>query len=272
MDDGSIIPSKEDEAAAEAFRSAFPDGLPPARPAAGSAIVRFFPLEVEHLQALATANAAGNVIGITTEPRQKMSRTHHRLAQLLAMGMEVGRAAVVCNYAPAVVSILRSDPLFMELEHYYSLQVNDEFQTVIQQMADLHEDVIAEIRTRLENDPNQFTISSLTELFKSLSDRVGHGPTSNINAKVATLHVTPDDLTRIKAAPAAPTDQRNGQVGQLTEADRQSLNSVFTLSARDVTPAVRPQRLGEGEGTGLREAGDNEVDQGVVVSPDGAIS
>lgn len=271
MDDGSPLPPKEDEAAAAAFRAAFPNGLPPARPAAGSAIVRHFPLEAQHLQAIADANTAGVVLGLSAEPRVKMSRTQHRLAQLLAMGMDPGRAGVVCNYNVSTVSILRSDPMFQELEHYYSLQVDDEFQTVIQQMADLHEDIVVEIRTRLENDPNQFSISAMTELFKALSDRVGHGPTSNINQKSAVLHVTPADLTRIKSTSAAPTDQRNGQTGQLSEADRQSLDSVFTLSANDVTPA-RPERIGEGEGTGLREAGDSEVDQGVVVPPDGAIS
>lgn len=263
MDDGTP-PSVEDEAAAEAFRAVFPNGLPGARPASGTAIVRFFPLETDHLKELAESNAAGEVLDVQNTPRQRMSRTHHRLAQLLAMGMDPGQAGIVCNYIPSTVSILRSDPLFQELEHYYSLQVGDEFRTVVELMADLHTDVVHELRDRLETNPSQFTVASLTELMTKLADRSGAGPTSNVNAHVTSLSLNGADLERIKSTPAPGARSGNGAAGQLSEEDRQSLNSVFTLSAGDVTLLPSPAQGTEGDGTGLREAGPSQVEDGVV--------
>lgn len=265
MDDGTP-PSAEDQVAAETFRAIFPNGLPGPRPASGTAIVRHFPLEPDHLAALANSNAAGEVLGVDPAPRLKMSRTHHRLAQLLAMGMDEGQAGFVCNYGPSTVSILRTDPLFQELEHYYSLQVEYEFQTVAQQMADLHEDVVNELRVRMEDNPQQFTIKTLTDLLTALADRTGHGPSSNVNANVNILAVNGADLERIKSTPSARSLRGDGQVGQLTEEDRQSLSGVFTLSADDVTLLPLDQGVGPSEGDGLREASPPQVEDGVVAN------
>lgn len=268
MDDGSLVPSREDELAAQAFKEIFPNGLPSARPAAGSAIVRTFPLSVDNLHALGTHVASGEKLSVETQGLRKTTTRHRRLAQLLAMGMEDGKAGLVCGYTATTVSILKSDPLFQELVDYYQLQVEEEFVGVAEAMAELHEDTIAELRDRLENNPSQFTVGSLTELMKALADRTGHGVQSNLNVKATTLSLNGADLERIKSTPTPGASRPFGSAGQLSEEDRRSLGSVFTLSANDVRIAS-PQGVGAGERERVREEGHPQAEDGVVANPGG---
>lgn len=249
------LPSREVELAADAFKSVFPDGLPPSRPAAGTAIETSFPLSEEHLMSLA---ANDSPMGVKAEPLKRVSQTHHRLAQLLAAGMDPGRAGIVCNYGPATVSILQTDPMFQELLAYYGSQVEDNWKDVVELMADLHLDVVEELRTRLEQNPSQFSIAAMTDLMKALSDRTGHGPTTNIQAAVVSL--TGADLERLKASAQPASRVASGQAGVLTEAGQR------LIEGRVVPPAdIHPDFAGEGwdtEGTGdgVREEGSSAHD------------
>lgn len=261
--DGSQA-SKPDPAVEDVFTSVFPHGLGgTGRNVSGSAIVGSYPLTEEHLAKLASHVESGASLGVTPESRAKMSRTHHRLAQFLANGMDEGKAGLLCNYNPATVSILKSDPMFQELVAYYAEQVDEAFVGVAEQMADLHDDVITELRKRLEEAPTQFTVPALTELHKALADRTGNGPTSNVNARVVAVSLNGDDIQRIKSTPAANTSDANRPTGVLTQANIRALEGVFTLSATDVAHGPPTQGEPPGPGVGLREANHQAPDDGV---------
>lgn len=256
--------SKPDPTVDEVFATVFPHGLGGSgRNQAGSAIVGSYSLTEQHLMQLAAHVDAGASLGVDQVSREKMSRTHHRLAQLLANGMNDGQAGILCNYGAATVSILKSDPMFQELLAYYSEQIDDAFVTVAEQMADLHEDTLHELRRRLEDNPKAFTPSVLIELHKALADRTGNGPTSNHNARVAIVSLNGDDIQRIKSTPAANASDANRPTGVLTQANIRALEGVFTLSATDVAHGPPTQGEPPGQGVGLREADDQAPDDGV---------
>lgn len=261
MENGPGVPlTATGDPADDALRAVFPDGLPPHRrpslPAGASAIVRTFPLERKHLEEWAAHIEKGTVLGVDyTTPLQSFSNTHHRIAQLLSMGMDPGRVAVICRVSREHISRLQSDPLFAEALAMYQDQVACEFTTVVQEMAALHEDVVVEIRNRLMENPKSVTIKELRELFVSLSDRVGHGPTSSHNVNSTTVSVTAEELQRIKNG-SIPTLPDVRPLPVLTAEDRATIEGVFTVTTPDPSADNGAEGLGEGEGVRVREEGE----------------
>jgi len=269
MDDGANpLPEQTDTAAEDALRAVFPDGLPPAQPSRGNPFVRSFSLDANHIATLKNHVESGEALGVdyNLAPLTKVSRTHHRLAQLLAMGMDEGKAAVVCRYSANRVSVLKSDPMFQELLAFYSSQVDEEFVTVAEEMAALHEDTVIELRQRLEENPQQFTVAQLTELMKALSDRTGHGPTSTTNLNAVAVTLNGADLQRIKASDAASRGAER-PLPVLSPEDRGTIEGVFTITARDVTPPNGAEGQPEGQGVRVRAEGEGLPEEGVAHDP-----
>lgn len=271
MDDGSInpVPSKEEELADEAFSSVFPNGLPPkGRPSSATAIVRSYPLGQEHLIQYAAHQESGDTLGVQPSQLARISRTHHRLAQLLANGMDPGKAGIICNYGAATVSILQSDPAFQELLAFYSDQVDDAFRTVVEEMADLHTDVVLEIRERLAVAPANFTASQLTDLMKALSDRTGNGPTSNVNSKQVSVVLSAADVAAIKAGGPVGLPPDGRQTIQLTPADFRALesNADPDASLRDSSPDGR-EGVSQNQGLPVRTEGHPGADEDLAEAP-----
>lgn len=200
------LPSLEEEleaAADDVFTQAFPLGLPPARGRNNgkSAIVMGFPLEASHLAKLADHAASGESLGVRNASLKDIRHTHHQLARLLALGVDEVKAARVCNYSPSRVSVLKSDPAFIEVLNYYSTQVDDAFVDVVETIKGLSLGALQELSKRLEEKPESLTNTHLIELSKAMLDRSGNGPssTTNVNARIATVSAT--EIARIKAGP-----------------------------------------------------------------------
>lgn len=250
MDDGSSRnPTSDADAADEAIRSVFPDGVPPAlgRVAKGNfPILSSEPLTEADLLALKGQLESGTNLGVTPPLLQRASTRHHRAAQFIAMGMEDAKVRVLCNYSEARLSILKSDPMFQEAIFYYAQQVEAEFVGVAEKMAELTDDLVEELVLRLERTPEAFTISQINELIKTLSDRSGNGPTTKLDAKVVHAVVTAEELARIRnGTNTASGDER--QARALSEENRRVIEGVFAVTARDVSAAPPPQ-LSEEEG------------------------
>lgn len=109
---------------------------------------------------------------------KRISERHHALARHIAGGMRLGEAAVVTGYDIARISILQSDPSFMDLVKFYKAEADVAYQDAHIAAAGLKLDVINELQERLEEHPEKFKTGELTELFKSLADRTGQGPSS----------------------------------------------------------------------------------------------
>jgi len=268
MDDGSYSPTREEELADEAFLSVFPNGVPSARPVANCAILSSFPLTPDHLAKLAVHVDSGQTLGVTATPRKRMSRVHHRVAQFLAGGMHPGRVALLCGLDIATVSILQSDPLFGELIEYYSSMVEDEFKTVVEEMADLNADVIGELRHRLDNAPDAFTVSQLLEAMKALSDRTGHGPSTNHNVRAVSVALSGADFARVKAPGSLPEPGAGRPPQALPDSAAQSLQGLFDLPPVLNARSVSSSPVSGSEGVCLGEEGEGPPADGL---PDPAV-
>jgi hypothetical protein len=131
--------------------------------------------------------ASGRTIGVKPVDLKAIRNTHHRLAQMLAVGVDETVAAKLCNYGVARVSILKSDPAFAELLAHYAADVREEWADFVSTAANLSMDVMQEIQKRLDETPEQFTIQTLNDTLKTIADRSGHAPvqkTQNVNINV----------------------------------------------------------------------------------------
>lgn len=146
-------------------------------------------LTTEHVEAARQHLATGATLGVRQSPLKALRHTHHRLAQLLATGVDEGVAAKLCNYDVSRVGILKSDPAFAELLSYYSDRVTQEWADFVSSAANLSLDSLQEIQRRLDENPDEFSVASLMELTKMLADRTGHAPVTksvsvNVNADI----------------------------------------------------------------------------------------
>jgi len=142
--------------------------------------------------------------GTVAEPIKKLRAKHHALARAIASGISDGDAAILIGYNASRVSILKSDPSFMELVRFYTVKVDDAYMGMHERMAGLGLDAVNELSDRLDEDPEGFSITQLMELSSRMADRTGHGPSSstNVNVKVGLADGLKKARERIEAAAA----------------------------------------------------------------------
>lgn len=148
-------------------------------------------------------------------PLRRITERHHAVARLLAGGTSVSHVAVITGLTPANIYRLRDDPSFQELVEFYRADIHDTYRSMHAQLAGIGEDALAELRDRLENEPEKMSNTFLLDLVTKVADRTGNGPTTRSTSEV---HVTLDIASRMKAA---------------REAARAA---VIEAEARDVTP------------------------------------
>lgn len=127
---------------------------------------------------------------------KRISDRHHTLARHIAGGMKPGEAAVICRYDVSRVSILLDDPAFQELLSFYRAEVSAEYIDLHAQLAGLSRTAAAELTTRLEDAPEDFSIGALMEVTKLGADRTGHGPQS----QSTNLNINVDFAAKLEAA------------------------------------------------------------------------
>lgn len=111
-------------------------------------------------------------------PLKAMRQSHHRVAQLLAVGTDETTVARICNLNNSYISILKTDPAFKELLAHYSDHAAEEWADFIGTARDLSMDFLQELSTRLNDKPESFTIGQINEVIKTLADRSGNAPVS----------------------------------------------------------------------------------------------
>ena len=118
---------------------------------------------------------------------KRISERHHALARNLAGGMSPSEAAIVCGYVGSRVSILLDDPAFKELLNFYRADVNAQYRDLHVRLSGLALDAAEELSARLEEKPEEISITALMELTKMGAVRTGFGPqssTTNLNVNV----------------------------------------------------------------------------------------
>ena len=111
---------------------------------------------------------------------KRIHSSHHALARCLATGMKQGDAAHVAGYSVARVAQLVDDPTFSALVADYREDTKSIVADMTERMANLSMDALETIHDRLQEDPNQFSLSFLLEMARTFADRTGHGPGSKM--------------------------------------------------------------------------------------------
>lgn len=161
------------------------------------------PLDAEDVAAAREYVETSGVMGVNMPDLKAMRNTHHRLAQLLAAGMDEIKAGRLCGYAHSRVSVLKADPAFAELLAYYSNQVKIEFQDFVTAASELSMDFLEHLQETLSEHPEKFTPNMTLEAIRTLADRSGNAPV----AKSINVSVNTDLGNRMAAARARVNGQ-----------------------------------------------------------------
>lgn len=165
------------------------------------------PLTAEHIQIAKDHFESGDFLGVNSGHIKALRFTHHRCAQLLAMGMDETKVAMLCNYTAQRVSHLKQDPAFAELLAYYANSTEEEFADFVSTAANLSMDFLHRLQQQLDETPEAFTPGTLLEAIRVLADRTGHAPVQkslnvNVNADLgARLQAARGRLLRAQGSP-----------------------------------------------------------------------
>ena len=116
---------------------------------------------------------------------RRLRDSHHKLAKLLADGLEPAEVSMTTGYSLSRVYVLCTDPTFKELISFYRENKNKEYTDFHARMASFANDAVQELHARLEEDPDKMTNEFLADIVTTLADRTGHAPiTKSINTNV----------------------------------------------------------------------------------------
>lgn len=144
-------------------------------------IEEVLPLTVDDLArgvALVESGEAKMPDYVGIRPLKEMRHSHHKVAQLMATGVDETIVARLCNMSVSYISVLQQDPAFKELIAHYSAEVVDQWADFVGAASDLSMDFLQELAGRLYNEPEKFTVNQINEVLKTLADRSGNAPVS----------------------------------------------------------------------------------------------
>jgi hypothetical protein len=110
------------------------------------------------------------------QPLKRIRDSHHSLARVLASGAGEAQASAITGYSPSRISILKADPQFQDLLAFYREPTVDIVADLRSRMADMGLEALEELRERLHEQPEEFTVGLLNEVIKTMADRTGHAP------------------------------------------------------------------------------------------------
>lgn len=140
---------------------------------------------------------------------RRLRDSHHKLARLLADGLDPAEVSMISGYSLSRVYVLATDPTFKELISFYRENKTAEYTDFHARMASFATDAVQELHSRLDDDPDKFTNEFLHDLVKTLADRTGHAPVSksvNVNVKTDLA----DRLSRARQRVAALPSREAG--------------------------------------------------------------
>ena len=141
--------------------------------------------------------------GIKPPAVVKLRATHHMLARLLATGMKPGEAAIAAGLSPSRVSILQSDPAFMDLIAVYQQQKDIIVVDVMQRVAEVTTLAVEEMKERLLEAPTEIGTGQLLDIAEMGLDRLGHSPVQKHEIRhtdASTLKLAADEARRGKVS------------------------------------------------------------------------
>lgn len=185
-------------------------------------------------------------VGSEARPLVKLRYQHHRLAQMLAAGIDEGEASLVTGYSISRISILKADPAFKDLLAHYIGQQKEVYADLQGRMAGFALDALDELQERLEEAPREFTNKELLETVKVANDRGGNSPIAR--SQSINVLLTPEELSQIKKeVKAAEHDNIIKGANALTHNPELAVGHASTLSTEVSEGAEAKRNAGEGQ-------------------------
>lgn len=175
------------------------------------------PLSAEVVRELTTADLVVREaisVGAKAPSIKSLRATHHKLAQVLAMGFSDAEASANTGYSPSRISILKGDPTFKELMAFYGEARKEIFVDVQQRMAGFAVSAVEVLQERLEDKPESFSNKDLNSLIKTTADRGGHSPINRSETRTVVLSAR--DLEELKKGVA---EKQNGQIRKVNHTE-----------------------------------------------------
>lgn len=114
---------------------------------------------------------------------KSMRQSHHRAAQMFAAGSSPATISRLTAYSISHIYALKDDPAFQELVAYYETESSGDRADFEALTSDLSTDLMAELRQRLDEEPERISTTTLLDAIKTVSDRAGRAPVSrSVNA------------------------------------------------------------------------------------------
>lgn len=147
------------------------------------------PLSLSFVRELGAADIAllATERGVKPTPIGAIRDRHHALARVLAQGMTHTEASLVTGYDPSRISILRSDPTFIELIEQYKKVEAGLMADFMDRATTLTLTAVNRLQELLEDDEKPVSAQTALEIAKFGADRTGHAPVQknmNLNANV----------------------------------------------------------------------------------------
>lgn len=117
-------------------------------------------LTAEDLPAIQAPPVQGGPLQVVKNLRY----SHHRLAELVAKGMDGGEISLATGYSPAYISNIQRDPAFAELVVYYAQQTKVAFADSLQRLKALGLDATEKLQDKLNDESVEWTKRELMEL------------------------------------------------------------------------------------------------------------
>lgn len=138
--------------------------------------------------------------------------SHHMLARLFALGYTSNEVSEMAGYSISRCSILRNDPLFIELVNHYKGMVDEQFKETTDEYFRLAE--AARVKTmRMINDKlddeEELSVSELLKIHDSTADRTGY-PKRTIAHNVTTDFAARLDQAIVRSNKAKVINQPAG--------------------------------------------------------------
>lgn len=148
-------------------------------------------ISIDYVRDLGEADISllGTERGVTARPIAKLRDRHHQLARCLAQGMNGVEASAVTGYDPSRISILKSDPSFIELVTFYRENENAQLAEFQRRAAMVSITALQNLQEQVEDEENPLTVDQNLTIVKTLADRTGHAPVqrsvqTNVNVEL----------------------------------------------------------------------------------------
>ena len=141
--------------------------------------------------------AAYHVSDKPTNSVNSIRARHHLVAKMEAAGYRHIEIMAITGYSKQHFYLLRKNPAYTELVEHYMQEVSDRLFDFTEQIQYLHNLSMDRLREVLEDNQN-LSPDFVRQVFATVSDRAGYGPSSSSTQRVEIGVLTGDDLHRLR--------------------------------------------------------------------------